>query len=312
MKVECIRCGQKFENIKDFKNHLKGRKNCKATYISIPSDKYNMQFKLLNDMFKNEYNEIRKKNILHYGCEYCGKTFSNTKYYYRHKKHHCSKREANEILYDMDYIMNNNSNNTNTNSGNTNTNSLNTQNIEQQNNIQTQNNINNSNINSNNVVNNFIIKNYSDNEDNDQILKTIPDDIKKKLLTNPQTAIENIHKLIHIDNPEYRNIYIKDIKEGHGYVYNNGEWDIKIMNDLLEELLVLNCDRIYDIMNDEDIKVKKAYINNLTDLFEKISDNGVIARTLKHKIKVMTYCYKNTIKDNYENSSKKKLRLIAK
>jgi hypothetical protein len=309
MKIDCLRCGKHFSNLNNFKTHLTGTKNCKAVCISIPLEKYRKQFKLLNTLFLEDYNKSKETNELVYGCEYCNKVFKSRKYYFKHKKHHCSKREVNEILYDINHVMNHTQKNT-------------------QHNVNRQNNINDSNINSNNVinnsvvnnnnniinnnfVNNIIIKNYDDNED-EKILKTIPDDIKKKLLTSPQTAIENIHKLIHIDNPEYRNIYIKDIKEGHGYVYNNGEWDVKIMNELLEELLITNCDRIYDIMNDEDINIKKSYLKILTKLFENVSDNGNIAKNIKRKIKLMTHCYKNTIKNTYENNSKKKLKLLIR
>jgi hypothetical protein len=328
MKIDCIRCGIKFNCIDDFKYHLQKKTRCKCKYINVSIDKYIIKPKYVNSLFLDKMKEIKnsKEKLIVYGCEYCGKCFNNRKYGYRHKSNHCKLREANQVLYNEPNSLATNNQNTLTNNQN---NSLSTNNVNNNiknknssntfdnintlnNDINTQNNV--SNINSNNtIINNFIIKNYDDNDKNDDdILKSISTKTKEKILLSPNTAIQNLYKLIHIDNPNYRNIYIKNPKDGFGFVYNDGEWDIKTMKELLTEIIETNSDRLYDITLDKKINIKKTYLNQCNQLFNKIADNGDYTNELRNKLKLMTYQNGHIIKDNYELNTKKKLKLIAK
>lgn len=96
----CIRCGQSFKKIKEFRMHLVGTKNCKATYINVPLKIYRLNMKVLNGFFIIKFKELYEKNkkILYYGCEYCGKMFESRKYYFKHKKYHCKIRNTKNFL----------------------------------------------------------------------------------------------------------------------------------------------------------------------------------------------------------------------
>jgi hypothetical protein len=317
----------------DFKEHLKKKTKCKCKYINVSIDKYLNKPKHINNLFLDKMKKMKdlsQPETTVYGCEYCGKCFNNRKYNYRHKNNHCKLRETNQILYNEpnslatnnhNSLTNNQNNSLSTNNVNNNINKKNSNNTFDNintlnNDINTQNNINNSNINSNNnntIINNFIIKNYDDNfKNDDEILKGISTKTKEKILLSPNTAIQNLYKLIHIDNPKYRNIYIKNPKDGFGFVYNDGEWDIKTMKELLTEIIETNSDRLYDITLDKKINVKKTYLNQCNELFNKIADNGDYTNELRNKLKLITYQNGYIVKDNYELNTKKKLKLIAK
>lgn len=343
MKIQCIRCGNIFQNMSLFQNHLVKKSDCIVEHIYLPIELYRIHFRQLNEIFNDKVEEIKnsKDNTIYYGCEYCGKTFSDRKYSYKHKKQYCSQRELNQKLYEstakktvsdktvnnnkrkyiknkkakknidpvekneIEHIQTNEVNNINELFNNKNNQQNNNyQNINTQNNIHTQ---NNNNINSNNVINNIIIKNYNDNDKDDDVVDGLSENMKRKILKSPKTAIEMLYHLIHMETPEYMNIYINSHKEGCGYVYNNGEWEPKKMNDLLEDILITNADRLYDIS--KTTEVKKIYMKKITDQLNKISENGPDAIDIKSKIKYRTLKYKNTIKNNFEESTKRKLRL---
>ena len=88
--------------------------------------------------------------------------------------------------------------------------------------------------------------------------------VKQQILKKPHTAITDLYKLIHIDNPQYRNIYIGSMKDGHGKVLKDGDWVPIQMKQLLEDAVVQSSDRLYDIANDETVNVKKSYLDKIT------------------------------------------------
>lgn len=316
MLFECIRCGQSFKTQIIFNNHLKKKGGCIIKYISIPKNKYLEKFKTINDLFENNYQQIKESepNTPRYGCEHCGNIYTNNSYYYKHKKK-CGFNglvqsnggivKVNEVSNISEVIPNVNyddNNRKNVMENSQNQNSLNTTNSH--NNVQTFNN-------PININNNITIKSYGDQND-DEILSSIPNHIKQQILKKPQTAITDLYKLIHIDNPQYRNIYIKNLKDGYGMVLKNGDWTPIQMKQLLEDAVVQSSDRLYDIANDETVNVKKSYLNKITELLENIAENGNITNNYKKEIKVVTYEFRELIKSNYEISNNKKYKFKLK
>lgn len=309
MIFECVRCGQGFKTQTIFNNHLKKKGGCNVKYISIPKNKYMERHKVINDLFEHNYRQLKESDDVstpHYGCEHCGNVYTNNSYYYKHKKK-CGLKllvpDNANIVELNDNVKHNDGKNVMENSQNQN--SLNTTNSH--NTVQTFNS-NNPNI---NINNNITIKSYGDQND-DEILNSIPNHIKQQILKKPQTAITDLYKLIHIDNPQYRNIYIKNMKDGYGMVLKNGDWTPIQMKQLLEDAVVQSSDRLYDIANDETVNVKKSYLNKITELLENIAENGNITNTYKKEIKVVTYQFRELIKTNYEISNNKKYKLKLK
>jgi hypothetical protein len=319
MLFECYRCGKSYKTKTLFNSHLKKKGGCNVKYISIPKSKYQERYKQLNELFEtsfNDLNEISDKELessTRYGCEFCGNIYTNNSYYYKHKKKCCNEVIIQDSNYEAEQISrvvkstnpiqfpkNSIENSQNQNSLNT-TNSHNT--------VQTFNNTqNNPNI---NINNNITIKNYNEQND-DEILNSIPNHIKQQILRKPKTAITDLYKLIHIDNPIYRNVYIRSLKDGYGMVLKNGDWTPIQMKQLLEDVVVQSSDRLYDIANDETVNVKRSHLDKITDLLENIAENGNITNNYKKEIKLITYQFREIIKSNYEVSSNKKYKLKVK
>jgi hypothetical protein len=311
-----------------FNGHLKKKGGCNVKYISIPKNKYQEKYKQLNELFETSFNDLKKipykelESSTRYGCEFCGNLYTNNSYYYKHKKKCCQEVVTqDEKIEDSETEQNNEPEEIirvirasspvrlpkNSMENSQNQNSLNTTNSN--NTVQTFNNNQNSpNI---NINNNITIKNYNEQND-EEILNSIPNHIKQQILRKPQTAITDLYKLIHIDNPIYRNVYIRSLKDGYGMVLKNGNWTPIQMKQLLEDAVVQSSDRLYDIANDETVNVKRSHLNKITELLENIAENGNITNNYKKEIKLITYQFREIIKSNYEVSNNKKYKLKLK
>lgn len=314
MLFNCIRCGDDFPSKTAFCNHLKKNGGCEIKYISIPKKIYSERHMVLNELFDVNFQKLLESQPTkpHYGCEHCGNiyTSSSKSYYYKHKKKCNGDNDIVELVPQPVNQSNISSvkipdiNKTMENSQNQN--SLNTTNSH--NTVQTYNTQNNPNI---SINNNITIKSYSDSND-DEILNSIPNHVKQQILKKPQTAITDLYKLIHIDNPQYRNIYIGSLKDGHGKVLKDGDWIPIQMKQLLEDAVVQSSDRLYDIANDETVNVKKSYLDKITKLLDNIAENGNITNSYKNEIKTITYQFREIIKSNYEESNNRRIKLKLK
>lgn len=341
----CIGCNKIFKYMGSFENHIK-KKKCPGIYIKILPNEYLKNPKEINQKFEEQFNNMLNDNIEKnkYGCEKCGSLCKSINYLYQHRKKFCkanvvivyddepkvSKRNKNkeyddychdkpfknydEITPEMfNDIFNTKAeikpikteipvnkkeckmiNNQNTNISNNNNN-----------------NHNNYGVNGDVIINNnnIVIKNYNDDNDED-IINSIPKKIKKNLIKAPDTAIQNLYKLIHIDTPEYRNIYIGHPKNGYGMVMQDGNWKPIKMKELMNDIIIKNSDRLYDIANDDKISVKNLYKTKLEKMLDVISDNGQFTSGIRQDIKLLTYNSKKIIKNNYNRSNNKKQNML--
>jgi predicted nucleic acid-binding Zn-ribbon protein len=293
---DCIRCGKKYDNKQQFQQHLKGQSGCVVNYIFLPKKKYSDNYSKFNNLFISSYKNLNEVNNddkqIKYGCEKCGGLYNSRSHHYRHKQV-CDPSDNTKIcnIDEQKTIsgINHSQNKINLQNQSCNTNSPNT------------------NI---NIHNNITIKNFNGDHD-EEILKSIPKRIKTKLLKSPQTAITDLYKLIHIDNPEYRNICIKNPKDGYGMIMHDGDWIPMGMQKLLDEIIEKNSDRLYDIATDDTINVKKIYLCRITDLLDNIVENGSIANNIKRDIKLMTCQFRQLIESTNQQPKPKihKLKL---
>lgn len=316
MKITCVRCGKSFAYEKQFLNHLNKNNKCKHKYIVIPKKHYANNYKIYNPIFEPKFKELVENNNtqIKYGCIGCGELYNSDAYYYTHKKKYCkwtikiSEIPENKII---DTTNNSNQITNNCNQSN-NTNALYSQygNNNITNNTNSNNTITNNvnNVNNISTINNIYIKDF--NSEKEDINKLISKKDQKKILLRPYCAITDIHKKIHLDNEEYRNVLIKDVKDSFGFILQDGEWKAFVMKELLEELLVKHSNTLFEIFNGIDIK--QSYKDKVTNILNKISENGNIAHGIKLNLKADTYNMKSHILDTYNNSINKKLKLIPK
>ena len=88
------------------------------------------------------------------------------------------------------------------------------------------NNINNT----TNIQNNIIINNFYCN------MKFIKDDEILECINRCYSCIQELFKLIHIDTPENRNLYLSNMKDSFLYLYKNNKWEL---NDLIKYYNIL-------------------------------------------------------------------------
>jgi hypothetical protein len=287
-KVNCIICGTSFPNASSFKNHLHSYKKCQHRYILVNRKYYRDNYNDVNNLFLNKISDIKSNNQKKTGCHHCGALVNDNTYIYKHFKickvldykqehdiinNNIIKKTLNQINNQMSNSHNNNNNN----------------------NI---NNIHNGDV----INNNIIIKNFSSEYD-DEILEKIPKSIKKQILKSPASAIVDLFKLIHIDMPEHRNFHVNNLKDGYAQVHKDGEWEPMAMNKALTEAVSINSDRLYDIANDDSIKIKKIYLKQISEILDEISENTKLTSQYRRSIKTITYKFRELI-DNTKKPKK--------
>lgn len=284
MIIECIRCGKTYKNIKIFANHLTKSNKCIETYISIPKKYYKEHCEEINHLFENDYNSIKNDNNgLKYGCEHCGGTYNDKRYYYRHKKNHCKE--------------------------NSQTNIQDSQNIENSQNAIGQNAINangQNQIMSNNPS--ITINNYGSTID----VTLLPLDVKKNIISNPLDAISKMCESVYINIPQNRNVYIKDSKEGYGMIYKNGIWEKIPLNSLISEIVENSADYVTDIVEDDTFTKSSRTIEKINKHFNNVINDNKIAQNEKNNVKCILDNKSNVVKEHYEKLINKKVRLNLK
>ena len=147
-------------------------------------------------------------------CHFCERKFSSLKHKYRHQKHNCKVRkeiektelsdEIDKLKYEIENMKKN---------GKT------VQYIKNQNIIQ----------------NNIIINNYR-SENIDYISNRL---LERLIKSSPYTSIPRLTECIHFntEHPENHNLAITNIRSKLARVRQNNMWQVKFLNELLEELI---------------------------------------------------------------------------
>jgi hypothetical protein len=201
-----------------------------------------------------------------YACEYCTKIFNNRQGKFRHEKT-CKQKEIvdNKIKLEIEKVKlakvkeeiilaklnrgNTTNNTTNDSHDTTNTNTTNSHN-----------NINKTN---NGTINNVYYK-YN-NISYDTLTKKERNDI-----FNSHNMIEESIKQIHFNSkyPEQNNIYITNLKDLYGHVFDGKSFVALMKNELLVELIDNHLFELY--LSKDKYKLKEATINKITKLEERL------------------------------------------
>ena len=149
------------------------------------------------------------------------------------------------------------------------------------------------NITTNNIQNNIIINNFG-NEN----LKLIKEDNILECINKCYSCIPELFKLIHIDTPENRNLYLSNMKDSFLYLYKNNKWEL---NDL---------DKILKYIKDDKKELMEEYFKKNIDKFQTykkknigkmINDynNGKLHKQYDKKLKMLLVSNKELLKDTY-------------
>ena len=167
----------------------------------------------------------------------------------------------------------------------------NIQNVKNVQNIKNINNIINQTVNNTiNQTNNIIINNFGD----ESIKKLNENDILQ-CIDRCYSCIPELFKLIHIDIPENRNLYLSNMKDSYLYMYKNNEW---VINDLDKILKYIKDDK-KDLMEEYYFKnIDKFCSNKQKNINNMINDynNGKLDKQYNKKIKMILVSNKDLLR----------------
>lgn len=164
---------------------------------------------------KNPCNKLEEKLT----CENCNIKFSRSDSLLRHLKKCKCNLNINEINKKIDNLIEENK-----------------QLKEKINRLENQNIIVNNTV--NNTINNTVININIINHGDEDITKLTEEELQK-IINSPDDSIYKLTEYIHFNDrlPEYKNIYINNIKSKYISIYNNGEFILKEKKEGLTELI---------------------------------------------------------------------------
>ena len=243
----CQRCGYTTNRKSNLKNHFKRKKICppilkdynikklckinKIQYKDVKPSKQKKEIKCQPNvsqkrltLSKNVSQNVSQNKQNGFFCSYCLKKFTTRQAKFKHEKDRCKhktdvppsnldlliKQKDNiieNLIKQIDLIVNKNISCYNSNSNN---------------------------INSNNITNNIQINNYG--EEN---IEYITNNVLKKLLNYPASAIPKLIAMKHFNPkyPENHNIKITNIHDKFAKRFKNGRWSIEDKKAVISELV---------------------------------------------------------------------------
>jgi hypothetical protein len=293
---KCDSCQHKFSSLQMLYYHVKNKvcerkKNPFPCMFCFKSYKSNRSLiKHLNAKHSDKVDK-KTKNIPsqvynELQCHVCKKIFSKKFNLKRHIKLHIeqlNKMNHGNIINPLnnDNILNNNHN---------------INNLTNNNNNLTNNNLINNLTNNNNITNNITINNFGKED-----ISSISDKLMFRCINMCFEAIPTLFKIIHIDIPENRNLYLTNIKNPFIYAYANNKWSLRNSKKTLNYLQNDKKDIIeYFFENNKD-KFKKHKIKNIIKMF-KAYDNGELEKRYDSDLKLLLINNKKTFQNNYEKT----------
>ena len=144
------------------------------------------------------------------------------------------------------------------------------------------------NINNNTYIenqqNNIIINNYG----KENIEYITPGIIKKFIQQGPYASIPKLLKLTHFndDHPENHNLAITNVKSKYAHVRKNDIWQIKLLNEILEDLIVNKFNVIEEYYKDE---LKEELPNYKVNIYENYKEQVKKNPEIREEIKDQLY-----------------------
>ena len=302
VRYTCEKCNKIFSAKIDYTRHMNRKKPCNSDI------KLQMNISIHNDTVSIPKDTEKKQNELI--CSYCLKVFSCVSALYRHVRLNCKVKKQQDNKKEEIYQTLLKENEELKNKLNDVTNKLDevTNEIKQIKTSGINKTINNSkNCNIHNGDNNIIIIAHG-REDLEKI------DVKYILeaLKRGTSAIPVITERIHFNQsyPEYQNVYISNMNQKYGMIYNGKEWKLKDKDTIIEDLyekkfdfLDENFENIYEQLSESQQKAFKRFL----DIHEKADMDKQSKKTIdkiKQDLKFLLYNNKKIPIDNYNKITK--------
>ena len=167
------------------------------------------------------------------------------------------------------------------------------------------NNINNGSINNGQIINNTFVKfgdvDYQRILDNKQV---------KHILNQQFMSLEESIKLVHFnkDLPEYNNVFITNMRDDIGYIFNGKEFISIKKNEMVNELIDSHIKEINLSLEKHKNKLNEKYVNRLEKFLDMLNDDDTKFTDQNNQRTYPSYkAYKiNSLKLLIYNSSDKK------
>lgn len=281
----CERCGYNTNRKSAFKNHLLRKKICKNKLNDVT--RYHL---LVTNNFVEEAQKYKMSyechtnvnpSVIHEGlhvCEYCNKKFKSRQGKSKHKKYHCKKikkQDENKLLKELlkqkdDLIK---------------------EIIEKKDKKidellkQLIKLTENSGSNNNNIINSH--NKITINAYGCENLEHITNNLLKKLVNKPGTAIPKLLKIIHFndDYPENKNLKVTNIHDPYIKVHDGDDWKIKNKGDIIEDIVINKRDILEGAIENEDEDgdidfIYKEKLNIIDDVIDN-KTNKLIENSIK-------------------------------
>lgn len=326
----CPRCYREFNRRSHLQYHLNKKRPCKEVIKNINNGKdgnTQLASALLN-VAQKDSKLLTKKG--EFQCKYCKKGFSRNSNLNRHYKTCKRKKEIdaeNKVIYEailqkmieyeakMEKFMEQNQQLAQENKMLkstiiTNTNSHNTTNIE------------NSNVNTGTVNNVNIHINALGNENTDYLTNKDKMEILEKMHKSIITYVEKVH--FNPDHPENHNVYVQNLKNSYGAMFNGDRWETRHISDIVESLMDYGRNKIEEIREEmkEKGKVRNYVEGRLDELFNAIDGDDSeksknIMKVSEERIRFLAFDKRDVVKDtmdtwmenNRKNRKKKKIAI---
>jgi hypothetical protein len=296
MEYTCNICNKNYKSYQSLWNH-----NKKFHYNNIIEKTPNVT----NSDTKMSLNVTKK-----YECIYCNKNFNYRQNKYQHEKNCKTKINNNNEIETLKNTVNELKNQVSLllkEKGKIHHKTLQKINNQLNNTIS---NVNQGNINNGNIINNTFVK-FGDLD-----YKHVFTDREIKHILNQQyQSLEESIKQTHFNEklPEYSNIFITNMKDDLGYVFNGKEFISIRKNEMINELINVHTKEINLSLEKNKNKLNKNYVIRLEKFLDMLNDDCTTFTDNDNNRKYSSYkAYKiNSIKLLlYNNSDKKKLDLL--
>lgn len=184
-----------------------------------------------------------------------------------------------------------------------------------QTNIKTQNNIHIDNMNNIHIHINPSGNESLENVNKIHLLKRIDHYYKRG---EKQLIFSNMIKTINFDQKENRNVYLPNIKGEYGLSLENNKWNTRKIDELLNELLMSNIERLEDMINekkDDLVKIIGEYSYqdlklNLEKYMDEVSQKNTKEQEIcLQKIKEILILNRNLVNTFYQELTGQKIAM---
>ena len=175
------------------------------------------------------------------------------------------------------------------------------------------------NINIDNSKNIHLIINPHGKENLEKIdIKHIMNLIITSCNNNINNMIPSMFKKVNIDTEENRNVYIPNVRANYGLILEDNRWNIKAMEELLNDILYDNMDRLEEFVDRNQILfIQKIGMSSFSELkynlacyFGKFNKNEMIEKPeCIKKIKEILIMNRHIISIFYEEITGEKIKL---